>query len=164
MAANPCPCGHAGSRPDLGGPVCECTATTVRRYLGRMSGPLLDRIDIRVQVPRVTTAVMRRGDGTTPTTAEARLTVEAARSRMTDRLADTAWTRNADVPGAWLRGPGRAEAGATAVLDRGLELGTLTMRGWDRVMRLAWTIADLGDVERPGRAQVTAALALRGGL
>ncbi|MCJ1712660.1 YifB family Mg chelatase-like AAA ATPase [Curtobacterium sp. VKM Ac-2922] len=164
LAANPCPCGHAGSRPDLGGPVCECTATTVRRYLGRMSGPLLDRIDIRVQVPRVTTAVMRRGDGTTPTTAEARLTVEAARSRMTDRLADTAWTRNADVPGAWLRGPGRAEAGATAVLDRGLELGTLTMRGWDRVMRLAWTIADLGDVERPGRAQVTAALALRGGL
>ena len=83
---------------------------------------------------------------------------------MTDRLADTGWSRNAEVTGAWLRGPGRAEPGATTDLDRGLELGTLTMRGWDRVMRLAWTIADLAAVERPGAEHVTAALALRSGL
>ncbi|KQS07453.1 Mg chelatase-like protein [Curtobacterium sp. Leaf183] len=164
LAANPCPCGHAGSRPELGGPVCDCSPTTVRRYLARMSGPLLDRIDIRVQVPRVTAAVMRRSAGTTPTTAEARVVVEAARARMTDRLAGTGWSRNAEVTGAWLRGPGRAEPGATTALDRGLELGTLTMRGWDRVMRLAWTIADLTAVDRPGGDQVSAALGLRSGL
>lgn len=164
LAANPCPCGHAGSRPEIGGPACECSPATVRRYLGRMSGPLLDRIDIRVHVPRVTAAVLRSAVGSTPTSAEARGVVGAARSRMTLRLAGSGWTRNAEVPGAWLRGPGRAEPGATAVLDRALELGTLTMRGWDRVMRLAWTLADLDAAERPDDAHVAAALALRSGL
>lgn len=164
LAANPCPCGHAGSRPDLGGPACDCSPTTIRRYLARMSGPLLDRIDIRVQVPRVTAAVVRRTAGATPTSAEARAVVHAARERMSARLAGTGWTRNAEVTGAWLRGPGHAEPGATTVLDRGLELGTLTMRGWDRVMRLAWTIADIDGADRPTGDHVAAALALRSGL
>ncbi|WFR66416.1 ATP-binding protein [Curtobacterium flaccumfaciens] len=82
LAANPCPCGHAGE----GFQPCECSPTTVRRYLGRMSGPLLDRMDIRVRVPRVTTGLIRGGDGSTPTTADARAMVERARARMTERL------------------------------------------------------------------------------
>ncbi|MCS6559087.1 ATP-binding protein [Curtobacterium flaccumfaciens] len=161
MAANPCPCGNAGGAH---GQPCECSPSTVRRYLGRMSGPLLDRMDIRVLVPRVTTGRMRDADGSTPTTAVARAAVAAARARMAERLHGTGWTRNAEVTGTWLRAEGRIEPGSTADLDRALDLGTLTMRGWDRVMRLAWTLADLDAVERPTGAHVRGALALRSAL
>ncbi|MDR6172016.1 YifB family Mg chelatase-like AAA ATPase [Curtobacterium sp. SORGH_AS_0776] len=161
LAANPCPCGNAGTR---GGPLCSCSPSTVRKYLGRLSGPLLDRIDIRVAVPRVTTGTIRSAEGTAPTTAEAAARVAAARRRMADRLLGTGWACNAEVTGPWLRSEGRAEPGATAPLDRALDFGTLTMRGWDRVMRLAWTMADLDDVERPGSAEVRRALTLRSAL
>ncbi|SOC86428.1 magnesium chelatase family protein [Curtobacterium sp. 314Chir4.1] len=160
LAANPCPCGNAGDSRQP----CECSPATVRRYLGRISGPLLDRMDIRVRVPRVTTGSIRAGDGTTPTTAEARRVVEHARERMTERLRGTPWTRNAEVAGSWLRAEGRADPGATAPLDRALDLGTLTMRGWDRTMRLAWTLADLQSAERPAGNHVREALALRSAL
>lgn len=136
----------------------------MRKYLGRISGPLLDRIDIRVAVPRVTTGTIRAAEGTAPSSAEAAAAVRAARSRMQDRLRGTGWSCNAEVTGPWLRSEGRAEPGATTALDRALDFGTLTMRGWDRVMRLAWTMADLGDVRRPGPDQVKAALALRSAL
>jgi magnesium chelatase family protein len=129
-----------------------------------MSGPLLDRMDIRVLVPRVTTGRMRDADGSTPTTAVARAAVAAARARMAERLHGTGWSRNAEVTGAWLRAEGRIEPGSTADLDRALDLGTLTMRGWDRVMRLAWTLADLDAVERPTGVHVRGALALRSAL
>ena len=161
LAANPCPCGNAGDgslRP------CECPPAAVRRYLGRLSGQLLDRMDIRVRVRRVTTGLMRDAGARTSTTAEARRTVERARARMADRLRGTAWARNAEVAGTWLRGDGRAAPGATEDLDRALDLGTLTMRGWDRVMRLAWTLADLDDADRPGREHVRDALSLRSAL
>lgn len=129
-----------------------------------MSGPLLDRMDIRVRVPRVTTGLIRGEDGSTPTTAQARATVAAARAAMRSRLAGTGWTRNAEVSGAWLRGPGRAVPGASTLLDHALDLGTLTMRGWDRTMRLAWTLADLQGADRPDDRHVRDALALRSAL
>ena len=160
LAANPCPCGNAGQ----GTLPCECSPAAVRRYLGRMSGPLLDRMDIRVRVPRVTTATIRSGDGSTPTTARARADVERARAVMAERLQGTGWSRNAEVSGGWLRQPGHSEPGATAVLDRALDLGTLTMRGWDRTMRLAWTLTDLQGAERPSDVHVGQALALRSAL
>lgn len=160
LAANPCPCGNAGSAQQP----CECPPAAVRRYLGRMSGPLLDRMDVRVRVPRVTTGLIRGADGATPTTAEARQAVAAARAVMRDRLGGTGWTRNAEVSGAWLRGPGRAVPGATAVLDHALDLGTLTMWGWDRAMRVAWTLADLQGADRPDDRHVRDALALRSAL
>jgi len=161
LAANPCPCGNAG---DAAAQPCECPPATVRRYLGRMSGPLLDRMDIRVRVRRVTTGRIRDPHTATPTTAEARAVVERARTRMTDRLRGTGWSRNAEVSGPWLRGDGRSVPGATADLDRALDIGTLTMRGWDRVMRLAWTLADLDAADRPDRRHVRDALALRSAL
>ncbi|WIB76217.1 YifB family Mg chelatase-like AAA ATPase [Curtobacterium sp. MCPF17_002] len=160
LAANPCPCGNAGDRFQP----CECTPAAVRRYLGRMSGPLLDRMDIRVRVPRVTTGLIRSGDGSTPTTAQARAIVESARGRMSERLRGTGWSRNAEVAGTWLRGDGRSEPGATSPLDKALDRGTLTMRGWDRAMRLAWTLADLHGAGRPATRHVLEALALRGAL
>lgn len=161
LAANPCPCGNAGVR---NGPPCSCSPSTVRKYLGRLSGPLLDRIDIRVAVPRVTTGAIRATEGSAPTTAEAAALVATARGRMAERLRGTGWACNAEVTGPWLRADGRAQPGATDPLDRALDRGTLTMRGWDRVMRLSWTLADLDDVERPGAREVQRALALRSAL
>jgi magnesium chelatase family protein len=109
----------------------------------------------------VTTGTLRASDGTAPTTGAARRAIGDARERMQTRLRGTGWTMNAEVTGAWLRGDGRAATGASDILDRALDLGTLTMRGWDRVMRLAWTIADLDGDHRPDRRHVERALALR---
>ncbi|MFS0730829.1 YifB family Mg chelatase-like AAA ATPase [Curtobacterium sp. 1P10AnD] len=161
LAANPCPCGNAGVAHAA---PCECSPNTVRRYLARLSGPLLDRIDIRVQVPRVTSAAVRSAASRAPTTAEARALVEAARARAGVRLAGTGWSRNAEVAGTWLRREGRGDPGSTAVIDRALDRGTITMRGWDRVMRLAWTLADLAEADRPTAGHVAGALALRSAL
>ncbi|PCN47407.1 hypothetical protein Csp2054_12130 [Curtobacterium sp. 'Ferrero'] len=161
LAANPCPCGNAGVAHAQ---ACECTPSTVRRYLARLSGPLLDRIDIRVPIPRVTNAAVRRADEGAPSTAAGRALVAEARDRMAARLAGTGWDTNAEVSGRWLREDGRAEPGATVDLDGALDRGTLTMRGWDRVMRLAWTLADLARAERPGVEHVREALALRSAL
>lgn len=159
LAANPCPCGQAGARDAD----CVCSPNTRRRYLGRMSGPLLDRIDIQLRVPRVTTAQLRMaGEGPAVTTASARARVSAARARAAERLAATPWRLNGHVPGVYLRSPaGVPVRGATAVLDRALERGGITMRGYDRVLRLAWTLADLDAAPRPDAEHVGRALYLR---
>lgn len=159
LAANPCPCGNAGSRDQE----CVCTPFAQRRYLGRLSGPLLDRVDIRLRVDRVTAAQLRTAaDAPVVDTAAARARVEQARSVARERLAATPWRLNAEVPGTWLRSPAGVPArGATAVLDRALERGAITMRGYDRVLRLAWTLADLEQATRPDEGHVGRALLLR---
>lgn len=159
LAANPCPCGNAGTRDGD----CRCTPLAVRRYLGRLSGPLLDRVDIRMDVHRVTAAQLR-ASAELPRldTAAARTRILAARATAADRLRSTPWRLNAQVAGAWLRSPVGAPArGATAGLDRALERGGITMRGYDRVLRLAWTLSDLDGTPRPGVDQVGRAVYLR---
>ena len=159
LAANPCPCGNAGARDTE----CTCTAFTRRRYLGRLSGPLLDRIDIQLNVPRITSAQLRMA-GSTPGTdsATARARVEAARAIAADRLRGTPWRLNSHVSGSWLRSSaGAPTPGSTAAIDRALERGGITMRGYDRVLRLAWTLADLDGADRPGGEQLGRALLLR---
>jgi magnesium chelatase family protein len=159
MAANPCPCGNFGARDTD----CTCAPSTRRRYLGRISGPLLDRVDIRLNVRRITAAqvrMARRGDR--PNSASARKRVDAARACARERLRGTPWRLNGHVPGSWLRSAaGSPLKGATSALDRALERGGITMRGYDRVLRLAWTIADLDGADRPGEDQVGRALLLR---
>jgi len=158
LAANPCPCGNSGVRDAE----CTCTPFARRRYLGRLSGPLLDRVDIRLDVPRVTAAQLRVGAGAPVTTSTAaRGRVLEARARAARRLADAPWRLNARAPGSWLRADGAPALGATSALDRALERGALTMRGYDRVLRLAWTLADLDGVDRPGLDQIGRALHLR---
>ncbi|MEO8093753.1 MAG: YifB family Mg chelatase-like AAA ATPase [Pseudolysinimonas sp.] len=159
LAANPCPCGNNG----VGENECTCAAMARRRYLARLSGPLLDRVDIQLTVRRITAAQMRIAKRTgNPTSTAARERVEAARARAATRLRDTPWRLNSHVPGSWLRMPdGIPHSGATAVLDRALERGGITMRGYDRVLKLAWTLADLDEVDRPGPDQVGRALLLR---
>jgi magnesium chelatase family protein len=159
MAANPCPCGNSGVRDQE----CTCSAMAQRRYLGRLSGPLLDRVDIQLSVRRITAAQVRLAKrGGNPTSAAARERVDAARERAASRLRETPWRLNSHVAGGWLRSPaGKPRSGATTALDRALERGGITMRGYDRVLKVAWTLADLDQVDRPGADQVGRALLLR---
>jgi len=158
-AANPCPCGHWGSRDGD----CACSPHQRRRYLAKLSGPLVDRIDVQLRVARISSAQFRLAEtAEVVSTAQARARVEEARDRAARRLAGTPWSLSAEAPGAWLRSAERRLAvGDSAPVDRALETGALTMRGYDRVLRLAWTLADLEGLDRPGRSQVVRALGLR---
>jgi magnesium chelatase family protein len=156
MAANPCPCGRATGK----GLDCSCTPAARRRYLTRLSGPLLDRVDIQVDVlPVSRAAIAEQESGETSAVVAERVAEARARSRR--RLAATPWVCNGEVPGSWLRGTLRLSSEVTGDLDRALERGLLSVRGYDRVLRLAWTEADLAGRERPGLAEVGRALLLR---
>jgi len=159
LATNPCPCGDYGIR----GGTCTCPPSAIRRYLGRLSGPLLDRMDIELTLTRV--AVAQRGVGPTLSTATARARVAEARSRARHRLAETPWTVNAEVPGTWLReGPSAPTAVVRRPLDAALHRGALTLRGYDRVLRVAWSLADLEGTGRLGTEHVGRALYLKKGI
>ncbi|GGA73676.1 hypothetical protein GCM10011490_25690 [Pseudoclavibacter endophyticus] len=165
LAANPCPCGNAGSIDQP----CMCTPMQQRRYLARLSGPLLDRVDVQLRVERVSGAMQRvaqaeleAGRASGMTTAEARGRVCDARAAAHERLASTPWRTNRQVSGKWLRsGPVRLPPSETSDLDRALDRGLLTMRGYDRVLRVAWSIADLDGAGRPGRGHLREALFYR---
>ena len=157
MAANPCPCGNASGK----GVDCTCTPIARRRYLHRLSGPLLDRVDLQVQVLPVTRAVLAGAEAPEPTERVAGR-VRDARAAQALRWAGTSWRVNAEVPGHELRrGRWRLPAATTRTIDAAIERGTLTVRGYDRVLRTAWTLADLGGRERPVTDDVEQAAALR---
>lgn len=161
LAMNPCPCGNHGVR----GAECVCPPTAIRRYASRLSGPLRDRVDIDLQVTRVAVSRATSGDRSHVTTRDAADRVAAARERAVHRWRSTPWRRNADVPGTWLRqGEFRLPLGVRGPLDRALERGSLTLRGYDRALRLAWTMADLAEIDRPGVDEVGRALHLKRGL
>lgn len=162
LAANPCPCGNADS--GAAGEECRCAPSARVRYQQRISGPLADRIDVRLTLRRVSQVLRADPDQDVPTSATLRTRVIAARQRAATRLAATPWRVNAEVPGHWLRAPEqRPPRGHTAVLDRALARGALTLRGYDRVLRVAWSIADLAGHEVPERADLAHALLLRNG-
>ncbi|WP_139416895.1 YifB family Mg chelatase-like AAA ATPase [Agromyces laixinhei] len=163
LAANPCPCGNHGSK--VGD--CICPPAARRRYMARVSGPLRDRLDVQLFVPRITAAGLRiAAEQPGMSTAVARERVLEARARAASRLRETPWRTNAQMPGPWLRGAGGLHPGgrATADLDRSLELGGITMRGYDRILKVAWTLADLDGADSPGSEHVGRALFLRKGL
>ncbi|MEU6418654.1 YifB family Mg chelatase-like AAA ATPase [Streptomyces spiralis] len=159
LAANPCPCGRFSQRDSL----CECPPSAVRRYQARLSGPLLDRVDLRVEVDPVTRSELTR-DARGESTAAVADRVRAARERATARLAGTPWRTNSEVPGRELRSRWHAAAGALDEAERNLERGVLTARGLDRVLRVAWTVADLAGHDRPDASDVALALQLRTGV
>jgi magnesium chelatase family protein len=160
LAANPCPCG----RHSIRGEGCECTPTMVNRYQARLSGPLLDRVDLQVRVSSVSRAELMTRDSAAESTAVVASRVLAARHRAAARLAETPWRTNGEVPGHELRTRWRLQPDALTDAERDLERGLLTARGLDRVLRVAWTIADLAGRERPARSDVRTALALRTGV
>ncbi|MEU0135517.1 YifB family Mg chelatase-like AAA ATPase [Streptomyces sp. NPDC006296] len=160
LAANPCPCG----RHTLAGAGCECPPSAVRRYQARLSGPLLDRVDLRVEVEPVGRADLMGGGGRGESSAEVAARVLEARGRAAERLAGTPWTTNSEVPGHELRRRLVAAPGALMAAERDMERGVLTARGLDRVLRVAWTVADLRGADRPDASDVAVALELRTGI
>jgi len=156
LAANPCPCGKASGK----GMDCTCTALMRRRYFGRISGPLMDRVDIQLQVERVSLADFGQA-GQEEDTRIVAARVLAARQRQSDRLLGMGHETNSQVPGRALRGELRLAPGTTRILDTALERGTLTARGYDRVLRLAWTLADLECRDAPDIDHIGQALGLR---
>lgn len=157
LAANPCPCGR-GTGAGTG---CTCTSLQRRRYFSRLSGPLLDRVDIQVEVAAVTARDLAVGGGGEDSAAVA-ARVAAARRAAADRLAGTPWTVMGQAPGSWVRETtARRHPGLLTPLLAALDRGDLTLRGVDRVLRLAWTLADLAGLDAPGSTELGEALALR---
>lgn len=156
LAANPCPCGKASGK----GLDCTCTPVMRRRYLARMSGPLLDRVDIQLQVERVSLAEFGQSVAEEDTASIAGR-VRDARFRQLERLQPFGLETNSQVPGRILRGELRLAPAATRILDHSLERGILTARGYDRVLRLAWTLADLAHRDKPDNNDIGQALGLR---
>ncbi|MCF6523273.1 YifB family Mg chelatase-like AAA ATPase [Streptomyces sp. JJ36] len=160
LAANPCPCGRHGIR----GGWCECRPASIRRYRARLSGPLLDRVDLRVTVEPLTRSELTALGDAGESSATVAERVRAARERAAARFADTPWTTNSEVPGHVLRTRWPPAAGALGRAEEDLEHGLLTARGLDRVLRVAWTVADLAGHARPTAADVGRALELRTGV
>ncbi|ANS68272.1 magnesium chelatase [Streptomyces lincolnensis] len=160
LAANPCPCGRFSVANDL----CECPPSAIRRYQARLSGPLLDRVDLRVEVDRVTRAELTGRAARGESTATVADRVREARARAAARLEGTPWRSNSEVPGRELRSRWHSVSGAMDEAERNLERGVLTARGIDRVLRVAWTVADLVGHDRPDATDVALALQLRTGV
>lgn len=156
LAANPCPCGRAAGK----GEDCRCTPRERRAYFGKLSGPLLDRVDLRVQVPAVSFAELTESAAGESTSAVAER-VAIARERQRQRLAPFGIATNAEVSASLLSGALRCGPRVTAGLEREMERGALTARGMHRVLRVAWTIADLDHRPFPTSDDVDMALFFR---
>jgi magnesium chelatase family protein len=155
-AANPCPCGFRDDPVRM----CECRDDQLARYRAKLSGPLLDRIDLRLRVPRLTKHELlgaASGEGS----AAVRARVIAARERQLQRYADTPWTSNAHVPGALARRAAALTPAGERLLGDAVERSVLSGRGFDRVLKVSRTIADLAGSERADVVHVGEALAYR---
>ncbi len=158
LAANPCPCGRGHGK----GRACECTPMARRRYFSKLSGPMLDRIDLRIGVQAVTRVDLAGGAG--ESTEQVAQRVAAARMRQATRWVGTPWRVNGEVTGAHLRlSAHRLPNAVTRDLDAAMDRGEITLRGYDRCLRVAWTVADLDGRARPTREDAGFALALRTG-
>jgi magnesium chelatase family protein len=153
LAANPCPCAPPDERD------CTCAPSARRRYLGRLSGPLLDRVDLHVAMRPVKD--MGQADAEPESTAAVRARVLQARAAARARWAGTGWSTNAEVPGPVLRRRFRLPRAVTEPIASALQRGMVTARGADRTLRLAWTVADLAGRDRPLVEDVSVAMGLR---
>jgi magnesium chelatase family protein len=159
LAANPCPC--ASPAGDLH---CQCTPLERRRYLGRISGPLLDRIDIQITLRPLSAAQLMTAAEPAESSAQVAERVAKARAAAAARWAADGRRVNAEVPGPYLRRPPwRLPLPDTAALRQALDRGVLSARGFDSILRLAWTIADLDGRDRPTGTDVHEATQLRTG-
>lgn len=157
LAANPCPCGKRAAE-------CTCPSPVKRRHAQRMSGPLMDRIDLKVIVEPVAHGDLLDDTADRETTQIVAARVAAARAVAADRWSGTSWEVNGAVPGAVLRSSRWLLANtALRPARRFLEQGSLSARGFDRVLRLAWTVADLAGHPTPDAGDVDEALYFRTG-
>ena len=155
MTANPCPCG--GDRGEFR---CTCSSLRVRQYRSRLSGPLLDRVDLQMKMAVPDRAALL---GSPPPSSEViRERVFEARARTALRLADTPWTLNAQVPGKFIRSSLDVPRSYLVTLEQAVERGLISLRGSDRVLRLAWSSADLNARKTPDVDDFALAMELRG--
>ncbi|BDR52841.1 ATP-dependent protease [Bombiscardovia nodaiensis] len=154
MAANPCPCGFGYGT----GERCTCSPRERSRYWSRLSGPILDRIDIQVSVPPVS-SLLSSSEKPRQTSAQIRSTVTQARSTARARFAKEGWTCNAQASGEWLRKETSIQA--ISLVNKALEAKRLSLRGADRAMRLAWTLADLDGRTSPTAEDISAGIVMR---
>jgi magnesium chelatase family protein len=152
-ATNPCPCGYGGTAR------CRCTSAEHDRHARRLSGPLLDRIDLAVRVDRPTATELRAP--ALRSSADERARVQAARERQAERLRDTGVTCNAHMDARLLRRHLRLEDAADRQLTRVYERGLLSARGRHRVLRVARTVADLAGSDTVTAEHLLSALSLR---
>jgi magnesium chelatase family protein len=152
-ATNPCPCGS-------GGQACRCTEPEIARYQRRLSGPLLDRFDMHCRVERPTAAEVEAGPMTD--SASVRLRVESARGRQATRLADQEVHCNGQLDGALTRRLIEPDEKVREMLGVAYRNNTLTLRGYDRCLRVARTIADLDERDVVATTDIAEALSLRG--
>ena len=157
LAANPCPCGNYGAPARE----CSCRPDAVRRYQSRISGPVLDRIDLHHQVRPLTRSLLK-DQPPGEASADVAQRVAEARERQARRLAGTRWRTNGEVSGPWLRRQLPLPDGL-GVVDVAVRQGRLSARGVDKVLRLSWTLADLAGADKPTASHVRTALAMRRG-
>jgi magnesium chelatase family protein len=146
-AMNPCPCGFLLGSPQDESKACTCTAPQIRRYLSRISGPLLDRIDIHIEVPRLSSEELMGKRAGEPS-ATVRKRVVAARAKQTQRMNGSGLTCNAQLKAKGLRDYCDMDAGTKDLLKAAIAQFSLSGRGYDRILKVSRTIADLEDAER----------------
>ena len=151
-AMNPCPCGYAGDPAAR----CQCSSEQVRRYRGRVSGPLLDRIDIQIEVPRVPQAQLRGGDAP-ESSGIVRARVIAARNRALAR----AGKPNSQLSNSEVERDCKMSERDHVLLDRLVERMGLSARAYHRILKLARSIADLAGAEHIAALHLSEAVALR---
>ena len=152
-AMNPCECGWLGDSSNQ----CRCAPNQILRYRSRVSGPLLDRIDLHVEVPRVPVGMLGDDDGPSEPSATIRARVEAARARQRAR---GTWL-NAQLPPRELRRVAALDPRGRQLLEVASERLGLSARGYTRIVRVARTIADLAGVERISTAHLAEAVQYR---
>jgi len=146
-AMNPCPCGHllGGMKTDANGGSaqhCTCTAPQIRRYLAKISGPLLDRIDIHIEVPRLSSdELMSKRTGESSATVRRR--VVTAREKQRERMSDYGISCNAGMGTKAMREFCEMDGGTKDLLKAAIAQFNLSGRGYDRTLKVSRTIADL---------------------
>ena len=159
LASNPCPCGWYNVRDHAS--KCSCPPQAIRRYTTRLSGPILDRIDLHVTLHPLRSAFLKKL-ATSPGESSAVVAerVLEARLRQRHRLAEFGYSRNVEVPGPVLRQQLRPAGGLDEV-EQAVARGLLSARGVDKVLRVAWTLADLSGRARPAAGDIETALGMR---
>lgn len=159
LAANPCPCGLSSTVAEQ----CRCTPLMRRRYADRLSGPIRDRIDIHRSLSALARPELVTATTGARSTAELAALVREARDRQLRRYVGTAWRVNSDVPGVELRKHWPVRDQGRTLLDHQLRTNKLNPRSADRILRLAWSVADLNGHDAPDGDDVEMALSLRRG-